>query len=238
MSSSSYAVEVKNLSFRFAQHSSLFFEDISFQLEKGKLHHLKGKNGSGKSTLFSLMRGEVSGIYTTGELLIQQQRYTSQELIASQKKLRKQLTLVNQRYDALIADQFSFQDNLRFASLPRFPTCFKTLKDPARLPAFLERLGIDLTLPAYRLSGGQRQILALTMALQKSPSLLLLDEPTATLDSINSHLVFQFLQELTFIDKITILTICHDHDLINEYCNGQQLEIDLNKNGIRKIKKQ
>lgn len=105
---SNYALEVKNLSFRFTQHSSLFFEDISFQLEKGKLHYLKRKNGSGKSTLFSIMRGEVSGIYTTGELLIQQQRYTSHELIASQKKLRQQLTLVNQRYDALIADQFSF----------------------------------------------------------------------------------------------------------------------------------
>lgn len=107
------------------------------------------------------------------------------------------------------------------------------LKNPARLPALLERLEIDLTLPTYRLSGRQRQILALTMALQKSPSLLLLDEPTATLDSINSHLVFQFLQALIIADKVTILTICHDHDLINEYCNGQQLEIDLTINGIR-----
>lgn len=233
-----FALSVENLNFHFPHHSCLFFENLSFKLETGKLHHLKGKNGSGKSTLFSLLRGEKIGIYgKAGSLSIHQRTYATHQLPAMQASLQQQLVLVNQRYDTLIADQFSFHDNLKFACLPSYPSFFKKLPSPLRLPGFIERLNIHPHTPAHLLSGGQRQILALTMALQRCPSILLLDEPTATLDPANARLVFQFLKELIVHEHLTVLAICHDHELIGEFCDGQILEIEQQASKARTMKK-
>ncbi|MEY2441241.1 MAG: putative transport system permease protein [bacterium] len=78
--------------------------------------------------------------------------------------------------------------------------------------AALERVGIEQRadfLPV-KLSGGQQQRVAIARALVGSPSLLLCDEPTGNLDSVNSATVLGLFQELVD-DGMTMLLITHDH---------------------------
>ena len=132
--------------------------------------------------------------------------------------------LVNQRFDQLIADKFSFSENLRFACMGRFPSVVGTLGSPTHHLEFVDRFHIDIHKPVYMLSGGQRQILALLMVLQKQVDVLLLDEPTATLDEENAVLVFEFLKGLT-LRGITVVTVCHNRELVEGYVSGQNYSL-------------
>jgi ABC-type multidrug transport system ATPase subunit len=233
-----YALEIENLNFSFSNQHESFFSHLCFSLEKGKIHALKGKNGSGKSTLFSILQGEINKeSYLKGNLKLGEKEYLLQNSQPLSSILKQSIALMNQRYDSMIADQFSFEDNLKFASFSLFPHFLKKPKTSRPLPAFVEKFGIDLQKPLHLLSGGQRQILALLMILQKSPSILLLDEPTATLDPINVELVGHFLTDLAKIEGLTILLICHDTDFIQHYCNGSIFEFKMGHKGERILEK-
>ncbi len=74
------------------------------------------------------------------------------------------------------------------------------------------------------LSGGQKQILAIVMMLQKKPSFLLLDEPTAALDPHNAQLVMQALEQM-IRNGITVIMICHDRDILSTYGTNGYFEL-------------
>lgn len=225
---SAYALEFALDYYYFDQASTPFFENLSFKLEPGKLHNLKGKNGSGKSTLFSLLKGSrQERNRCQGYLTVHQKTYSLNQACSCPN-----IALVNQRFDSMIADQFTFLDNLKFASFSPYPS-FNFIRKPLKLASFLDQFNIPFSVPVHLLSGGQRQILAFSMVLQKNPSILLLDEPTATLDPINARLTFQFLQHLAQKEKLTILMISHDSELVGEFCDGLQLELTITSSGLR-----
>jgi ABC-2 type transport system ATP-binding protein len=209
-------MKVQQLSFRHHDNTSYFFKDLSFELETGKIHALHGKNGIGKTVLLNILSKNippqciVNGRITGGEHVV----------------------LVNQRFDNMIADRFSFQENLKFACMNRFPHPFSRLRTANFYPDFVERFHIDVSKPAGKLSGGQRQILALLMVMQQKMDVLLLDEPTATLDEQNAILVFEFLKTL---QNVTLLIVCHDRDLVNRYVNGQHLSLEIDPSGRRRL---
>lgn len=211
-------MQVKHLSFRHSRESSYFFEDLSFSLEPGKIHALHGKNGIGKSVLLQLLgnKKRSHGIMTG-------------EIAGAENAI-----LVNQRFDLMIADQFSFKENVMFACMDRQPSFLRRLKEPAISLSFLEQFQIDPFKPACELSGGQRQILSLLMVLQKKRSVLLLDEPTAALDEHNAIAVFEFLKSLA-LKNMTLFVVCHDKELMDDYTTGQRLSLDLMENGERRL---
>ncbi len=147
--------------------------------------------------------------------------------------LKRKIIYISQKYDEMIADQFSFRDNLRFAHVSCCPSLWKKLFSSPNFPPLLDRFEIDYDRPARFLSGGQRQILALLMALQKQPQMVLLDEPTATLDSTNARMVFQFLRALMEEVELTALVICHDHELVASFRNGSSFNIQIGEGGVR-----
>ena len=143
--------------------------------------------------------------------------------------------MVQQKFDLMIADQFTFGQNLQIANLPEYPF-FAPLPAHKPLPKLVERFGINSNTPAYLLSGGQRQILSILMVLQKHTKILLLDEPTAALDEKNAQMVMLFLQELIITTPITILIICHDKDLVHEYATKHYYELEVDeKTMVRSI---
>ena len=219
-------LQVKNFSLSFGKQS--FFQDLSFELKKGSLHTLAGKNGSGKSTLLAALRGDLLA-ELQGTVEIAGMPYP----ISNQEALRQNIALISQRFDEMIADQFSFLQNLKFAQFPSQPSLWKGFKKTPFLPTFIERFGIEYDKPVRLLSGGQRQVLALLMALQKKPSILFLDEPTATLDPTNARMVFQFLTALIEEFELTALVICHDQELAASYRSGSSFQIEVNECGLR-----
>jgi putative tryptophan/tyrosine transport system ATP-binding protein len=112
------------------------------------------------------------------------------------------------------------------ANLPQYPSLSKLIEDIC-LPEFLDQFNLDVNKPIKFLSGGQRQILAILSALQKQAQILLLDEPTAALDSNNANMVISFLTKLVEMKKITILIICHDKKLAQNYSQDGHFEMAL-----------
>lgn len=202
-------MRIQNLCFRHHAGAPEFFKNLSFELEEGRIHALHGKNGVGKSVLLHLLCEQIEG--GTAELLSQQ-------------------------FDQTLVGQFSFLENLQFSLLSKFPKPLKRLKTPVipeQFAQLLRRFHIDVTIPVSQLSGGQRQILALLMKLQRAPSILLLDEPTATLDEQNAEMVFEFLHSL---QGVTMLVVCHDQELIRRYTTGRQLCLEIGSDGVRNLK--
>ncbi|HEX2578976.1 MAG TPA: ATP-binding cassette domain-containing protein [Rhabdochlamydiaceae bacterium] len=216
-------MKIKNFSLKFGR--KLFFQNLAFELEKGRLHTLAGKNGSGKSTLLAALRGDLLAV--TGSVEIGGMVYPISGV------LRNKIALISQRFDEMIADQFSFLENLEFAKLNSRPSLWKGFQKEVFLPPFIERFGIDYHKPVRLLSGGQRQVLALLMALQKQPSILFLDEPTATLDAVNAQMVFQFVRQLIEECQLTALVICHDEELAASYRSGSCFQIGIEQSGLR-----
>lgn len=212
-------MKVQQLSFKHHAQATHFFKDLSFELAPGKMHALHGKNGVGKSVLLNLLNGKIpphgviEGIINGNE----------------------ETMLVNQRFDFMIADQFSFLDNLKFATMSSFPLPFMSLRKPKLYPELIKKFHIDLYKPVWKLSGGQRQILALLMVLQQERKILLLDEPTATLDEDNARMVFEFLKDLTS-QNMTLLVVCHDNELTLEYANGNHFYLEITQDGARGLR--
>ncbi len=211
-------MQVTNLNYQHAKNTPFFFKNLSFELEKGHIHGLHGKNGMGKTVLLNLLSGKTPP-----------QSVIDGEIIGSHKTM-----LVNQRFDKMIVEQFTFEENLKFALLKRFPHPFDKLKTPHLYLDILEKFNIDLNTPVSKLSGGERQILSLLMVLQKKVDILLLDEPTATLDEENAKLVFEFLHTL-MEQKVTLLIVCHDRELLNQHVTGKHLQLTKSPCGLRNL---
>lgn len=209
-------MKVINLSYQHCKKSSYFFKDLSFSLERGKVHALHGKNGSGKTLLLSILS-----------------KNTPKEAIITGEISSSSVALMKQKFDDEIVPSFTFEENLQFASLKRFPKPFFPLKSPSFIPDFLERFQINPHIPIENLSGGQRQILSLMMKLQRNVDVLLLDEPTATLDEKNALNVFEFIKSLT---DMTVLIVCHDKELIYKYVDGAHLTLEVSSSGERDLK--
>lgn len=216
-----YALQLEKVSFKFRPNAPYFFHNLNATFPAHAIHFIKGKNGSGKSTLFRIIQGamhgyeEINGTVTVNDTIIPLS--SNMTPIASIKR-------VPQRFDHMLAHQFSFIQNLQFANMPVYPT-LHGLPAHQPLPPFLERFGIDREQPVHLLSGGQRQILAILMALQQPTALLLLDEPTAALDEKNAQLTMAFLHDLMQTLPITILIISHDRELVDTYATRGYYEL-------------
>ena len=231
-------LELKNVSFSFANQSKPFFRDLSVTFPAGALHFMRGQNGAGKSTLFNVLRGlihtqeKISGtmIFDGVQLSLNDNNATSLNT------LQKSIKLVQQNFDLMLADQLTFEENLRAARFGLHPE-LAGLPPLKPLPAFIDRFGIQYQKPVHLLSGGQRQALAILMALQKPTKVLLLDEPTAALDAHNSKMIMEFLQLLVDENGLTVLIISHDPELVQQHAKKHYYQFTMRDDGTRSVER-
>lgn len=225
---------IKKLSFKFnKKDQQFFFKDVTAQFTPNKVHFIQGDNGIGKSTFFNLLCGDFSKeAFLDMCIELDEKTYAAQNTKLP-VSFYEQIHVVHQNYDSMIANLFTFVENLQLANLPTYPG-LRALPH-ATIYDLITNLGIDYTKPAYLLSGGQRQLLAILMAIQKPTKVLLLDEPTATLDTKNADLVMNCLFKLAELFKITILIICHDKELVKRYAHNKSFTIVRLESGIREI---
>ena len=219
---------LKKLSFSFHKSSKPLFDQAELSIQEGGLTFIRGKNGMGKSTLFNILQGNIPhNALLSCELFFDDKMYQINNADQLPQEFVQNIKMVQQSFDSMIAPDESFTTNLALAKLGTIPGLSK-LPTPKNFDQLIKEFGIDSEIPVHLLSGGQRQILALCMALQKKPRILLLDEPTAALDEQNSRLLMNFLQALLSLVSITILIITHDKEVIENYVCGGYYELENN----------
>ena len=223
------------ISFSF-NHSALFFNDLKCDFPENSLTFIIGRNGIGKSTLLRILQGKIhKGEMIQGTIISDGITYNFDD--KNTKALLANLTrLVLQNYSNMLALDFSVATNLGAAQLSYYPH-LNALPASFKYADMLQEIGITLDKYVSQLSGGQRQILAIVMALQKPIKLLLLDEPTAALDEANARMVMDFLTKLARLYKIIIVCISHDRELIRIYGQNLYYEIVKNNKNERYIEK-
>ncbi len=228
-------LSLNNITFAFDPKIP-FFDQLNLQLELGKMHIISGKNGVGKSTLFRILQQNIqpterlSGSIGIGETIFDLSDKNEYARFSTQ------VQMVPQVCTDMLADEFSFQENLAFAQLPEFPGFARLPQVQLLFKDVFKKFGINIHQKVSELSGGQKQICAILMALSQPTQLLLLDEPSAALDEKNAQMIIQFIEHIVQSLGITVLMICHDKELVKHA--QSQTELVLLSNGKRIVSQQ
>ena len=189
--------------------------DVTLELPAGQVTALIGPSGAGKSTLIRCVNRLVEP--TQGQVFLGDTELTG----LSQRQLRKarrRMGMIFQEY-ALI-DRLTVMENVLSgylgytgfwrSYLRRYPT--GVIKEAFRL---LERVGLNdfIDKRADELSGGQRQRVGIARALLQSPDILLVDEPTASLDPKTSRQIMRLIKELCAERQLAAIINIHDVQL-------------------------
>lgn len=186
-------------------------KEASFTLNSGELVAIVGPSGSGKSTLLTMMGGlqRPSG----GTITFEDKDLSSMDEKERNKLRFDRIGFILQASNLVpyltLDDQFALVD--KFAGRKR---------DSKKSDEILGKMSILKRKNQYPgdLSGGERQRGAIARALYTEPSLLLADEPTASLDSKKAMEVIQLLKDLTTESNRTTVIVTHDERLL-EYCD-------------------
>ncbi|EPS40521.1 hypothetical protein H072_5599 [Dactylellina haptotyla CBS 200.50] len=159
-------------------------EDVSFGVKPGEIFALLGPNGAGKSTTISMIRGVIRP--NQGEIFVQNLNIHSKH----KPEARSHLGVCPQ-FDA--CDQMTTRQHLAFYAQIRgvenIDHNVQVVLDAVGLTEFSERM-------AWKLSGGNRRKLSLAIALMGNPSVLLLDEPSSSMDSASQRLLWNILRSI------------------------------------------
>lgn len=178
-------------------------DGIDLDLRPGEIHALLGQNGAGKSTLLKIISGAL--LPDAGVLTIEGERYDPRAVADAQ---RRGVFTVFQEIN--LAPHLSVADNIALGSAP---TKFGLLdRRAARRAAreVLARLGVDIDVrrPLGVYSAAERQLVAIARALARSARILILDEPTSSLDAAEVARLFAVLRALT-ASGVGILFVSH-----------------------------
>jgi iron complex transport system ATP-binding protein len=201
------------VSFAYRAGSPLVVDDVSMAVAHGAMVGILGPNGSGKTTLLKMLSGTLTP--STGRILF------DGRLLGSWKRrdLARRIALVPQETHAPF--DFTVLDIVLMGRFPHLGTF--ALEGPADLSIAKQALESTGTSafeerPFATLSGGEKQRVVIASALAQSPELLLLDEPTASLDLGHQLDVQLLLATLNRERGVTMVLSTHDLNLAAALC--------------------
>lgn len=206
------AIEFKDVKKTFKDGDTMIeaLKETNFSVEKGEFVAIIGPSGSGKSTFLTIAGGLQAP--TAGEVLINDQPFSDQKEKNRAKLRFKEIGFILQASNLVpfltVKKQLKLVDKVS-----------KENKTQSAQDLFTQ-LGIDKLQNKYPedLSGGERQRVAIARALYHDPTIILADEPTASLDSEKAYEVVKILaQETKEKNKATIM-VTHDTRL-TDYCD-------------------
>jgi len=206
-------VEIKNLSKSFK--NTLAVKNISFKINKGKILGLLGPNGSGKSTTIGMMLGLIKP--TSGIVIINNQNVES-----NRTNLLEKMNFISPYIE--LPKKLTVEENLKvYGRLYGV----KNLKE--KINDLMEKLNLAelRSRKTGELSSGQKNRVSLAKALINDPEILLLDEPTASLDPDVGDYVRSFIENFASNKHTTILLASHNMNEVERLCH----EVIMMKNG-------
>lgn len=215
-------VKLTNISKQFSiaggflkkSRSMMAVRDVSLDIVRGDIVGVVGESGCGKSTLARLVLRLIEP--SSGSVAFEGVDLTS----LSPRDLRA----MRQRMAMVFQDPYSSLDpRYRVADVVAEAFAVQGLKVPnGRIADLLAKTGLSPAMAQsypHQLSGGQRQRVGIARALALSPDLIVLDEPTASLDVSIQAQIIALLQALQTDYDLTYLFISHDLGLVRYFCN-------------------
>ncbi len=204
-------VEVKNLVKKFPVGSGFFtaLNGINLSFGEGEFAGLVGPSGSGKTTLLNII-GSLD-MPTTGEVVVLSRNVENLKPRQAATLRKEELGFIFQNYNLLPV--YTVFENVEFPLLLLGMSAGERKK---RVLETLEWVGLSdkVNSRPAQLSGGECQRVAIARAMVKRPLLVLADEPTANLDSANSHNILQTMLRLNGELKTSFLFATHDEKVI------------------------
>ena len=237
---SAVALEVRNVVKTFESDSGSIYavDDVSFIVEQGEFVALVGPSGSGKTTLLSILAALLTP--TSGQVFIDGQdlaRMSEGHRVGLRRKKIGFTFQSNNLIPFLTAAEnveFMLRLNGKFDKTGRL-----------RSQELLARLGLSdrLNNLPNQMSGGQQQRVAIARALIHSPTLVLADEPTASLDTERAHQVVKTFAALIHEDQRAGIIVTHDLrmvqyvDRVLQMRDGKLVRVVNDKNEIQMLAK-
>lgn len=191
-------------------------KDVNLDVEKGDFITIVGSNGAGKSTLLKLITGEICP--ENGNYMLEGKKVNN----SGMHKLSRKIGRVFQNPNGGVFNDLCIRENLIISSKKGMRSFRFGKYNDFGLELLGElNLGLEnrLDIMAGELSGGQKQGLAMVMAVSSSPSLLLLDEHTASLDPVSAARVMELTKKINEKYGITIMMITHNTEFAANYGN-------------------
>ncbi len=202
-------LKVKDLTFQYNSLETL--KQINFSVEKGGITVILGPNGAGKTTLLKCLNNILSP--QKGEVFVKNKAIKKMTV----KEIAKQISYVAQKNDAARMTVF---DAVLMGRLPhmRYRTRTGDLKkaDAVMRQLNLSRMGLKYL---DQLSGGELQKVSIARALVQETDLLLLDEPTSSLDLKNQVQILELLKKIVKSHRLAAVMTMHDLNAALRYAD-------------------
>lgn len=196
-------------------------KDVSFSIDKSQVVTIFGPSGAGKSTLIRCINRLVEP--TSGRVFLDDAEITGLNTHALHMA-RREMGMIFQEYNLI--ERLTVMENLlsgRLGYVTLFQAMFRRFPQENVNRAFqlLDRVGLEgyHNQRADALSGGQRQRVGIARALIQNPKILLVDEPTSSLDPRTARNIMRLIKELTHELQIPAVMNIHDVSLAREYAD-------------------
>lgn len=196
------AVEVSNLCVGYQER--IILKNVSFAADRGILTVI-GANGSGKSSLLHSISGLIKP--KSGKVTINGRALSSMKKSAA----AKELTIVTQEHHPTFA--YLVEDIVLMGRTPYIDTLgLPSSQDKTIAIETMEKIGIAhlRNRPYTELSGGERKLVLIAMAICQRTNVILLDEPTSFLDVKNASIILSLIKNLARDENKTIIIAIHD----------------------------
>jgi len=207
------AIEINSLSKSYK--NTLAVKNINFKITKGSTIGLLGPNGCGKSTTIGMMLGLIKP--TSGEVFI-----NNKNIENNRTELLQKMNFISPYIE--LPKKLTVEENLKVYGRMYG---IKNLKD--KIDELMERLNLTKfkKRKTGELSSGQKNRVSLAKALVNDPEILLLDEPTASLDPDVGDYVRSIIENFSYNNKKTVLIASHNMNEVERLCD----EVMMMKNG-------
>jgi simple sugar transport system ATP-binding protein len=213
-------LRVENVAKRFGPVTAL--RDVNLHLEQGEVLGLLGDNGAGKSTLIKILCGyhkpDSGTLYLNGEPV---------ELNSVIQARKLGIDTVYQ--DLALINELSIFHNVFLNRELTYPLPFRLLNNREmrrRATEYIEDIGVDIPsvkTPVVRLSGGQRQAIAIARSMHSDARILLLDEPLAAMGVREGAIILDLIQRLREAGEVSIIMILHNYVHVFQACDRLNL---------------
>ena len=205
-------IEVKKLNKIYDK--TIAVKDLSFVINKGKIIGLLGPNGCGKTTTIAMILGLVKP--TSGEVIIKGKNIEKERI-----NLLEKMNFISPYVE--LPKKLTVEENLKvYAGLYGVKNANEKiyeLVNELRLNEFLKK-------KTGELSSGQKNRISLAKALINDPEILMLDEPTASLDPETGDFVRSFIEHYSSKTNVTILLASHNMNEVERLCDSVMMMKD------------